>query len=97
MKAAIPADARALGDLPAAAPLALAFLLVAAGCASGPTAEIRAARASAAARASGEAPPGDLPTAADRTSDRGRRTLAPSPIGQIAPEDAPVAPSSRGR
>ena len=35
------------------------------------------------------------PAVPDVTSDRGNRVLAPSPVGRIAPEDAPVAPAAR--
>jgi hypothetical protein len=35
------------------------------------------------------------PPAPEVTSDRGDRVLAPSPVGRLAPEDAPVAPGPR--
>ena len=35
------------------------------------------------------------PHVPDVTSDRGGRVLAPSPVGQLAPEDPPVAPGTK--
>jgi hypothetical protein len=35
------------------------------------------------------------PRVPDVTSDRGHRVLAPSPVGQLAPEDPPVAPGTK--
>jgi hypothetical protein len=37
----------------------------------------------------------EAPRVHDVTSDRGQRVLAPSPVGQLAPEDPPVAPGAK--